>query len=182
MKAGLSPNPGWLAGFAAALLLALLLAAQAFTETPDLRGEVTDDGGTAIPGAVCTLSSRMLPAQGLSVTTGEKGEFHFPGLLPGTYSLVCAAVGFEPVNKTDLEITGVAPPFLQLALPKEVIVHEQIEVKEKADTIATGNAAPPARLSSPQLLELPLVEQKFKAALPLVPGVVRTPNGRINIK
>lgn len=168
--------------FAAALLFALSLALRASAETPDLKGEVTDESGTAISGAVCTLSSPMLPAQGLSVTTGEKGEFHFSGLLPGTYSLVCASVGFEPINKTDLEIADVAPPYLQLALPKEVVVHEQVEVKEKAGTIDTGNAPPPARLSSPQLLELPLVEQKFKAALPLVPGVIRTPNGRINIK
>jgi carboxypeptidase family protein len=168
--------------FAAAIIFALSLAAPSPAETPDLRGEVTDDSGTAIPGAVCTLSSRMLPAQGLSVTAGEKGEFHFPGLLPGTYSLVCAAVGFEPVSKSDLEITEVAPPYLQLALPKEVVVREQVEVKEKGEAIATANVAPPSKLSAPQLLELPLVEQKFKAALPLVPGVIRTPNGRINIK
>ncbi len=170
------------ATFAAAIIFALSLAAPSPAETPDLRGEVTDDSGTAIPGAVCTLSSRMLPAQGLSVTTGEKGEFHYPGLLPGTYSLVCAAVGFEPISKSDLEITEVAPPYLQLALPKVVVVHEQVEVKEKGEAIATGNVAPPLKLSAPQLLELPLVEQKFKAALPLVPGVIRTPNGRINIK
>jgi hypothetical protein len=161
---------------------ALSFAPQAAAETPDLKGEVTDENGATISGAVCTLSSRMLPTQGLSVTTGEKGQFHFPGLLPGTYALVCAAVGFEPVNKSDLEITEAPPPYLQLALPKEVVIREQVEVKEKGETIATGNAAPPAKLSAPQLLELPLVEQKFKAALPLVPGVIRTPNGRINIK
>jgi Carboxypeptidase regulatory-like domain len=173
----------WPSICATAFFLALSLLPRARAETPDLKGEVTDENGASISGAVCTLSSSMLPAQGLSVTTGEKGQFHFPGLLPGTYSLVCAAVGFEPVSKSGLEIGQATPPFLQLALPKEVVVHEQVEVKEKVNAIATsGSTAPPSRLSSPQLTELPLVEQKFKAALPLVPGVIRTPNGRINIK
>ena len=39
-----------------------------------------------------------------------------------------------------------------------------------------------ATLSAQQLQTLPLTEQKFLAALPLVPGVVRTPDGKINIK
>ncbi|HET7841732.1 MAG TPA: TonB-dependent receptor, partial [Terriglobia bacterium] len=182
MKSRVNSITYWPAILGAALMFSLFLCAQAVAETSDLKGEVTDEKGTVIPGAVCTLSSRMLPAQGLSVTTGEKGEFHFPGLLTGTYSLVCAAVGFEPVSKTDLEITETPPPYLQLALPKEVVVKEQVEVREKAGTVTTGATAPPAKLSYPALIELPLVEQKFKAALPLVPGVVRTPNGRINIK
>lgn len=165
-----------------ALLLSALAPLRANGETQDLKGEVTDEEGAAIPGAVCTLSSRILPQQGLSVTTGEKGEFAFPGLLQGTYTLTCAAVGFEPISKNDLEISGVPPPTLQLALPKEVVFQQKVEVREKAPAVTAGSTAPPAKLSSPQLIELPLIEQKFKAALPLVPGVVRTPNGRINIK
>jgi hypothetical protein len=164
------------------LLFAVLLPASARGETEDLHGEVTNEQGGLVAGAVCTLTSRLLPQQGLSVTTGEKGTFTFTGLLLGTYSLTCAAVGYEPIIKSDLVVTDTPPPFLQMVLPKEVIVHQSIEVREKAGTITTGNAAPPAKLTSHQLTELPLVEQKFKAALPLVPGVVRTPNGRINIK
>ena len=172
--------------FALCLLLALPLGAfapaRAGAETQDLRGEVVSENGKPIPGAVCTLGCRLLPQQGLSVTTGEKGEFHFPGLLPSSYSLTCAAVGYEPVMKGDIEISNVPPPFIQLVLPKEIVIREKVEVREKAPAITQQSAAPPAKLSSPQLAVLPLAEQKFKAALPLVPGVVRTPNGKINIK
>jgi Carboxypeptidase regulatory-like domain len=172
----------WAPATILALFLVAYFPARANAETQDLKGEVTDESGTVIPGAVCTLSSRILPQQGLSQTTGENGKFDIPGLLPGAYTLTCAAVGFEPISKVNFEITASAPSFFQMALPKEIIVKEQVEVREKAPTITTGSTAPPAKLNAPQLLELPLVEQKFKAALPLVPGVVRTPNGRINIK
>lgn len=168
------------------LLLALLLSAlaplRANGETQDLAGEVIDEKGAPIPGAVCTLYCRLLPKQGLSVVTGEKGEFSFPGLLPDKYTLACAAVGYEPISHADIEITTARPPYLEFSLPREVLVREKVEVREKAGTVTQESTAPPTKLSSPQLAELPLVEQKFKAALPLVPGVIRTPNGKINIK
>jgi hypothetical protein len=57
-----------------------------------------------------------------------------------------------------------------------------VDVKGKAPAVSLETTAPPATLSSGQLRTLPLVEQKFLAALPLVPGVIRTPDGKINIK
>jgi hypothetical protein len=172
----------WTTAVFLAFFLVAGLPARARAETQDLKGEVTSEQGTPIAGAVCTLTSRMLPQAGLSVTTGEKGAFDFPGLPRGTYTLTCAAVGYEPIFESNLEITEAAPPFLEMTLPKEVVVREKVEVRGEATKVTTGTTAPPSKLSSPQLAELPLVEQKFKAALPLVPGVIRTPNGRINIK
>ena len=61
-------------------------------------------------------------------------------------------------------------------------VHQRVEVTAEAPKATAQEAAPPATLNEQQLHSLPLVEQKFKAALPLIPGVVRTPDGRIAIK
>lgn len=165
-----------------ALLAGVFFPLHASAETQDLAGVVVDERETPIPGAVCTLKCPMLPQNGLQVTTGEKGEFRFPGLLYGVYNLTCAAVGFQPVRQSDLVITTVRPPRMEIALPREVVVRERVEVREKADRVTQEATAPPAKLSASQLSELPLIEQKFKAALPLVPGVVRSPNGKINIK
>src|SRR5208282_1039039 len=84
--------------------------------------------------------------------------------------------------KRVLEVTDVPPPEFQLVLPPEVVLHQTVEVKEKATTVSTEQGAPSAKLGSTQLANLPLVEQKFKAALPYLPGVIRTPDGKINIK
>jgi hypothetical protein len=87
------------------------------------------------------------------------------------------------VIQRDITIDEAQPPFIQVVLPREIIVHERVEVKEKAPTVALETTtAPPATISAPQLRALPLVQQKFLAALPLVPGVIRTPDGKINIK
>ena len=151
-------------------------------QTQELKGEVLDEAGKPLVGAVCTLTGGPLPDTGLSVDTGEKGEFNFTGLLPSTYRLTCAAADYEPVMKQDLQIGETPPPFVQMVLPPEIVVRQKVEVREKAPVISPENVSAPAKVTSTQLMTLPLTEQRFKAALPLVPGVVRTPDGKINIK
>ena len=175
-----------LAGVLTFTLMSIALAWGA-SATQSLKGEVLDPQNQPIGGAVCTLTSPrpgLLPQQGLSITTGNEGQFTFPSLLLGTYTLYCSAVAHESVAKTGIELTEAQePPFMQVILPPEVgVVRQQIEVKEKAEVVSAQSAAPPSSLSSAHLQTLPLIQQKFKAALPLVPGVVRTPDGKINIK
>jgi len=124
-----------------------------------------------------------LPSQGRPVTTGNNGTFEFTGLLPGTYRVNCGAVGYEPVAKPDVEVVkGEQPASLQLQLPAEVVVHQHVEVTGHATKVTGETAAPPATLKTEEVKSLPLTEQKFMAALPLVPGVIRTPDGRLSIK
>jgi hypothetical protein len=164
------------------VLNAPLVARGALPETQVLRGEVVDQKNAPIAGAVCTLAGPTLPEQGRPVTTGERGGFEFTGLIPGSYQLTCAAVGYEPVGQNDIPVTETQAPTLQVTLPPEVIVRQKVEVTAQAPKVTTETAAPPAIITSQQLRSLPLVQQKFKAALPLIPGVVRTPDGRIAIK
>ncbi|MFB3922733.1 MAG: carboxypeptidase regulatory-like domain-containing protein [Terriglobia bacterium] len=159
------------------------LAALAAPPTQNLEGEVVNEKGEPIAGAICTLTGSVLPEQGLSNTTGEGGEFHFQGLVPGRYALTCAAVTYQPIVKSGIEVTEDQAPSVQVVLPSEIVVHEKVEVREKAPSVAQeATTTPPATLTAPQLRTLPLTQQKFKAALPLVPGVVRTPDGKMNIK
>jgi len=152
-------------------------------ETQILRGEVLGESNAPIAGASCTLTGPGLPTEGRPRTTGERGGFEFTGLIPGSYDLTCAALGYEPLMKKDIEVTEGGTPFIQVVLPREELVRTNVEVKEKAPSVALEpTTAPPATLSSGELRALPLVEQKFLAALPLVPGVIRTPDGKINIK
>lgn len=173
----------WLVLLLSSLVVSSSPPAWAFPTTQDLKGEVLNEKNETIAGAVCTLNGPILPAQGVTVTTGERGGFSFQGLLPGTYQLTCAAVAYQAVVLSSVEVTGTQAPFVQVVLPAEIVVREKVEVRDKAPTVAQeSTTAPPVRLSGPQLQTLPLTQQKFKAALPLVPGVVRTPDGKTNIK
>ncbi len=150
------------------------------TGSTDLRGEVLNEKNVPVPHALCTLTGRLLPTGGITQESDNKGEVSFSELLPGEYTLSCAAMGLLPIKRTfELATT---PLVLQLVLPAEIHLQQTIGVTEKESTITPEQGAPPATLDSSQLIDLPLAQQKFKAALPVIPGVIRTPDGRINIK
>ena len=113
-------------------------------ETQVLRGEVLGEKNAPIAGASCRLAGPGLPTEGRPQTTGERGGFEFTGLIPGSYDLSCAALGYEPLLKRDIVITEGGTPFIQVVLPPEVIVREKVEVKEQAPAVALQTTAPPA--------------------------------------
>jgi len=76
--------------------IALNLCAAA-PETLTLRGEVLGENNTPIAYASCSLTGPGLPTEGRPRSTGERGEFEFTGLIPGSYDLRCAALGYEPL-------------------------------------------------------------------------------------
>src|SRR2546426_6570613 len=149
--------------------------------TADLRGEVANQQGEPVAGARCTLTGALLASPGISVTTNAKGQFTMPGLVPGSYTLTCAAMGYRPVVQEGIEMAG-EPISVQVVLPPATVLRQTIEVRATPSPVNQESTSPPATLTSQQLFTLPLTEQKFEAALPLVPGVVRTPDGRIDRK
>jgi hypothetical protein len=171
-------------GLYGCFLLAFAVMIHALPQTQGLKGQVLTDQNVPIPNAVCSLAGHSLPQGNLQTTTDEQGNFDFPGLMPGTYSLTCAAVGREPASKPDIHVVPGEPlPTIQVVLPQEIRPSRQeVTVHANAGGIAVKQAAPPSSFSSHQLMTLPLAELKFKAALPLVPGVVRTPDGKLSIK
>ena len=173
----------WLRVAVCVSLLGLSVQVRALAQTVDLKGQVLASPNTPIQNAVCSLSGHRLPQQGVQTTTDARGNFDFPALMPGTYVLTCAAVGREPVTKPNIAVTaGAALPEQQIILAPEIF-HQHITVHAHTGAIAAvQSAAPPSSISAQQLMKLPLAQLKFKAALPLVPGVIRTPDGKLNIK
>ena len=167
------------------VVLALMVSAAVawpLPQTQELKGVVVSANGSPIADALCTLTGVGLRAEGIGVTTDERGRFDFPGLEPGMYDLACAAVGHLPVSQNGLKVPPANSEALQVVLPELEKLRQTIEVHDKAAPLAMESATPTRHVTSQQLNTLPLVQEQFQAALPLVPGVVRTPDGKINIK
>jgi hypothetical protein len=147
----------------------------------DLRGTVNNQQGEPVAGALCTVTGGLLAGAGISTKTDSKGQFVVPGLAPGGYTLTCAALGYQPVVQRGMQLTGDVIS-VQVILTTGNVLRQRVEVRGTPSAVTQQSTAPPATLSSQELFTLPLAEQKFEAALPLIPGVVRTPNGKIGIK
>jgi hypothetical protein len=115
----------------------------------------------------------------LSALTDEAGNYEFKDVADGDYFLRLQADGFEPFTETIRVRDGAS--IIQNISVKLAGLAQKIEVKEQAEPLSADSAGD-SKLSDKQLSSLPLVEENFKASLPLTPGVVRTPDGKLNFR
>jgi Carboxypeptidase regulatory-like domain len=140
-----------------------------------VTGQVETAG---LAGVEVRLSGPPLGAESRSTLTDESGRFDFVKLPPGTYRLETSPDGFQPRMET--VTLGQDQAVLQ-----DLVLHinsavQGIEVRGDASDISTESAETTRALSDQLLNTLPLAEQKFTDALSLTPGVVRTPEGKLN--
>ena len=79
------------------VLLFLTLSAQeglAQYNTAEIRGRVTDNQGSAIPGASVT-AVQVANGSTMERLTDSEGQFLFPALIIGEYRIAVAARGFK---------------------------------------------------------------------------------------
>lgn len=174
------------ATLAAALLsLGLTSDARAQSGSGVIEGTVSAVGSDGqpfrIPGVALQLRSASPGTDPTSSFSNEAGEYTFRGLQQGAYTLEASLQGFKTVTKTIvLEAGRSVVEDIRLDLEG---VHEEITITAPAaDGLQERQTAPPAEIQQRTMRQLPLVTEHFQSALPLVPGVVRGPDGLLNVK
>lgn len=162
-----------------------LLAALIFLipQSGSIKGKVVadiPDQRRALPGVVVVLSSERLRDQKLQTITDAEGQFEFNGLLAGDYTISVEYSGFKKFEqKLSLQIEATVE---QNILLQPVPLSEQVTVTDdRTDPVRTESTTP-STITTQNLRDAPLIDQKFQDALPLLPGVVRGPDGNLNIK
>src|SRR5262249_19359925 len=116
-----------------------------------------------------------------TATTDQKGEGLFPNVAPGTYEAVASKDGLETLNQPDIVIKNNEPVELMFTLGPKAEVKEVVDVKAGTDIPTEQGASPPTSLDRTDLKNVPGKPATVAEALPLVPGVVRTPTGELKI-
>jgi hypothetical protein len=118
--------------------------------------------------------------QAASDVSDEEGQYSFSGLIAGDYVISVELQGFKKYEqKISVQIDATVE---QNILLQPVPLRETVTVTEnKMDASKTESTAPGV-ITTATLRDAPLVDQKFQDALPLLPGVVRGPDGNLNIK
>jgi hypothetical protein len=172
-----------------ALLGAMLLcgarspAQEATHKHGAVRGTVTLLNASQEPsmseGLMLELKPLVEGAASLSAVTDEAGNYEFRDVVDGDYLLRLQAEGFEPFNATIRARDGAS--VIQNISVKLAAVTQRIGVNEQAEPLSADSSGA-SKLSEKQLAALPLADENFKASLPLTPGVVRTPDGKLNFR
>jgi hypothetical protein len=145
-----------------------------------LQGTVSVSSGSSerLPGASLTLTPAN-PGQTRSAVTNDQGEYKFTDLAAGSYSLKVELAGFAS-RKLNVVVNAVTT--LESITLDVADVSATVTVTTDGDQLNTSDTTQGANFKQEKLQTLPLVNERFQDALPLVPGVVRGPDGLLNIK
>lgn len=159
--------------------LELAVAASAFAQATSgtILGAVVDPGGAAIAGANITVTYRDTGATRTGVS-GRQGQFEFPDLLPGAYSVVIAAKGFKSVEFNNIALSSSEKRNLGNVAVEIGAVTETVNVTAEVTPVETSNANLGQTVESAAIKNIALKGRDPFQLIDLLPGVVDTTTSR----
>ena len=154
-----------------AMALGMALTCPAFSQTittGDVAGNVKDSSGAVVPAATITLKSADT-GEVRTVVTGPSGEYRFPLLKPGEYSLSGEATGLKSnVQKFSVQVGQVAEMNLTLTVTAS---QQVVEVRAEAATLQTENANMETNFTKSQVDILPMPGGDLTTLAMTAPGI-----------
>ncbi|HYC90439.1 MAG TPA: TonB-dependent receptor [Thermoanaerobaculia bacterium] len=162
------------------LSLLLLVAPMALAQqTGSVSGTVTATDGAVLPGVTVEARSNVLPQPRVTVTL-ENGDYRFPSLVPGTYTITFSLAGLNTVTRNvNVQLDQNQDVDAQLGLAG---VAEEITVTAEATLVDRQSAEVQTGVSNAEIRALP-ISQEYRDLQRLIPGVqitqdtVRGPSG-----
>ena len=109
--------------------------------------------------------------------TDQEGKYTFDNVPPGTYTVEAS---FETL-KGELSIKLESNQLVEL--PIQLIITEvKTSVTVTATDSTSASPAPAEIINEKTVIDAPNADEQFQGLLPLVPGVVRGPDGLVNLK
>jgi hypothetical protein len=135
---------------------------------------------TVWPGARVTLQSLSTHKE-ISTVSNDLGQYIFTGVLPGEYEITVMLAGFDPsARRVKLEAGANVPVDFQLVLKKRT---ETVQVTAEATGVDLSSSSGGTQTLNQSILKSVVrLNDDFQTALPLLPGVIRGPDGLIRIK
>ena len=153
-----------------AIAIMTLCGWQAFSQTSaGVKGVVTDSSGAVVPGARIEVTNLDNGTRRETATT-DSGEYQFPLLQPGRYSIGARKQGFKTVtrNGVALELNQNAQIDFTMAAGE---VNETIEVEAAAPLLESNTSSVGQVIEAKAVSDLPLNGRNFAQLAILGPGV-----------
>lgn len=134
-----------------------------------ISGSVTDNAGAVVPDATVTVTQ---PATGLkrTSTTSADGNYSFPNLPVGTYTMTVSKGGFKGTTVSQITVNVASITRQNVALQAGDIT-EVVQITADVVQIETQSGAVGEIVTGEQVRELPLNGRSFVQLTQLQPGV-----------
>ena len=164
--------------FSVLLVVIRCFPQHAMVATGSIRGDVfTKDevgGHSVLPGTRVELRGAVVK----ETQSDAQGAYEFNSVPPGNYSLKASATGLSATLEVEVKAGGTSVAPLELGI---VAVTSAVTVTAN-DAASAEDSAQSTILKQSTVETAPNLTEHFESLLPLVPGVVRGPDGRINMK
>ncbi len=160
-----------------AFLAAAFASAQ--IDTGAIVGTVRDSSGAAIPKATITITNTATGVARTS-TTNESGEYQFPALSPGMYSVKAAASGFAGQIQNAIDIHVQSRPSIDFSLQVGEVT-QVLEVNAASPLLQTENADVGGVVQEQQIKDLPLNGRRYSDLALLEAGIQKNLTNQNNM-
>ena len=149
-------------------------------KTGDIKGAVytasADGARSAVPGALVKLIG---PSFSQETTTNGQGQYHFVGVDVDAYEIDVTAPGLSGSTMVRVESGTVVDAQIELRVET---VKESVTVTANASHAVSTDSSDQSVIDRSTILNAPNQQERADSLLPLIPGVVRGPDGLINMK
>ncbi len=162
--------------FLAASLAGQSLPASSAAATESVALSISDENGVAVPDALVILRSNGARFTCRSDYAG-RCRLRVPA---GQYQLRAAREGFYSLELSSVDLSN--KPRLELMLTHVQEVKERVDVVASAPAVDSAQTAAIQTLGTQEIVNIPFpTTRDIRYALPLVPGVVRDPQGQAHV-
>jgi hypothetical protein len=119
-----------------------------------ITGTITDETKAALPGVTVTLTSPALLVPQMIAVSGNRGEYQFVDLPPGTYRVQYDLAGFSSLVREDIRITARFEARLDVTLGLTT-VEETITVSGRSPLVDVANTRGGSSVSKAVLASTP---------------------------
>ena len=168
-----------LTALALVLALSFSVLAQQVRSGATMRVITHDEAEQAVAAVVVELKRNGTVIS--KTTTDEKGVAEFTNIAPGTYEVVTSKEGLETLNQTDVAVTTGTPVEITFTVVPKVNLSATVNVQAGSEAPVEKAASVPTELRRTTVKDLLGKPATVKDTLPLVPGIVRSPEGEIKI-
>ncbi|MFZ0796737.1 MAG: carboxypeptidase regulatory-like domain-containing protein [Terriglobales bacterium] len=162
-----------------AIFCAVALAAAADSRTQVIHLSVIDEKNVPVPDA--TVELRVDDKLVNAASTGATGKATLTVNVPGTYSLNIQKKGYL-ATETALEVSeGSSAQDIEVVLSSAALSKQSVEVKGEASNPITETSSGTTTLAPTKAKDTPLRPATLVDTLPLIPGIVRGPDGSVRI-
>jgi hypothetical protein len=159
-------------GLLCALSLILLFVPRAFGQavTATVVGQVSDTSWSAIPAAKVSLTDQQTGIE-TTVMTNESGNYEFPFVPPGTYTVAVMHENFKSFVSKNVSVAVNTTVRVDAQLTVGSVA-ESVTVSSEAPVLETDRADVNGQIASNQVADLPVGNNRnFQSLETLIPGV-----------